>query len=91
MNMGAVGRKSTVMSGKCSRRRRCHGERSTSWVEVGGWVDVLKSSSTGWIACWLGFGMTSGNSSIKRLGGNWVLCIGYEDGAGLVPQEGIPS
>ena len=57
-------------------------------AEVGGWVDILKSSSTGWIACWLGFGMTSGNSSIKRLGDNWILCIGYEDGAGLVVAAG---
>ena len=53
MNMGAVGRKRTV-SGKCSRRG-CHGKCGTSWVEVGGWVDTLKSSSSGWIACWLGF------------------------------------
>ena len=65
MNMGAVGRKKAVVSGNCSRRR-CHGKRGTCWVEVGGWVDILKSSSTGRIVCWLGFGMTSGNSSIKR-------------------------
>ena len=32
-----------------------HGKCGTSWVEVGGWVDKLKSSSSGWIACWLGF------------------------------------
>ena len=87
MSMSAVGRKRAVVSGKCSRRR-CHGKRGTCWVEVCGWVDILKSSSTGWIACWLGFGMTSENSSIKRLRDNWVLCIGYEDGAGLVVAAG---
>ena len=54
-------------------------------------MDILKSSSTGWVACWLGFGMTSGNSSIKRLGDNWVRCIGYEDGAGLVVAAGGDS
>ena len=108
-----MGRKSTV-SGKCSRRR-CHGERGTSWVEVGGWVDILKSSSTGWIASWLGFWNNIGKScgfsdglecgtckmgigsccdlvqwvgNSIALGENWIMCIGNEDGAGLIVAAG---
>ena len=57
--MGAVSRKGTV-SGVCPRRRS-HGEQDRSWVDIGGWVDILDSSSTGWVESWLGFGMTSGN------------------------------
>ena len=80
-------------------------------------MDILKSSSTGWIKSWLGFwndirksGRLDGlecctckmgigsccdlvrwvgnSSSLKRLGENWILCIGYEDGAGLVVAGG---
>ncbi len=57
-SMDAVGRNGRI-SGKCSRRR-CRGERGRSWVEVGGWVDTLKSS-TGWIEACEDIGMTSGH------------------------------
>ena len=92
MSMGAVGRKRAEVSGKCSRRR-CHsGKRGTCWVEVGGWVDILKSGSTGWIACWLGFGMTSENSSIKRVEIIELGVLGMKMvQVWLSPQEGTPS